>query len=39
MVRWLIAAAAGSIFFTAPASARTIMVHMKNQGAEGAMVF
>jgi len=39
MVRWLIAAAAGSIFFTAPASAKTIMVHMKNQGLEGAMVF
>lgn len=39
MVRWLIAAAASGILFLAPASAKTITVHMKNQGTEGAMVF
>jgi pseudoazurin len=39
MVRWLITVAAGGVLIAAPVSAKTIMVHMKNQGPEGAMVF
>lgn len=38
MVRWMTVAAAG-ILIAAPVSAKTITVHMKNQGAEGVMVF